>query len=450
MVTTSPDSVSALAGPGPGMAPSAADVGLEFVSSVIGARDPGALSLIEEGDLSEVAVPVYKFVAEYIRRYHQVPAFEIVTRWAGVMLPPAPGTVEHHADRVLNFAMIQATGGEVRGVAELLKAGKGREAIDAFTAASRRLVSDYSGAHGEDESSLAESIDELLTEYENASTSENEVTGVPTPWQPLNHLTLGWQPGEFYTFLGRPHMGKTWMTCVMVDAARRAGIPVLYLSLEMSRMRIHRRLAAIAAGCPYPGVRRGTLTPKQLTRYREALEYLRRPEASDVVVVGRRSVRSLSTVETKIAENAPGLVIVDGFYNLRIDDTKGMKENERVAEQCWALKEASEGFEVPLIGVSQFNRSVGDEDTRASLRQTGFSDAMARDPDGSFAIFMPPALKAVNECEIFCLKWREEDMAGTSLRVGFDTRAMDFGFRGYVDHEGRLTKDAPGQVALAF
>lgn len=428
-----------------------ADVGLEFVSAVLSAREPAALAWVEEGDLSDMARTVYRWVVEYVRRYSSVPPFELVAQYTGVGLPPALGTLEHHADQVLNFAMLQAAGDELRAVAELLQAGKGREAIDALTGASRRLTANYAGATGEDESSLAESIQDLLQDYYRASSTESVVTGIPTPWQPLDQMTLGWQPGEFYTFLGRPHKGKTWIACLFADAARRAGVPVLFLSLEMSRLRIHRRLACIAAGVSYSLVRRGRLSPMHFDRYQRCLAALAQPTA-DVVVVGRRSVRSLATVETKIAETRPKLVIVDGFYNLRVDEkgSSSLKENERVAEQCWALKEASEGHQLPLIGVSQFNRTVGDEDTRASLRQTGFSDAMARDPDGSFAIFMPQALKAHSEAEIFCLKWREEDLAGTSLRIGFCTNRMDFGFRGYVDHEGRLSASPPGAVDLEF
>ena len=66
------------------------------------------------------------------------------------------------------------------------------------------------------------------------SKSSNIVTGVPTGFTDLDHLTKGMHPGELIVVAGRPAMGKTTFAMNIAEhVALRAGMPVAIFSMEM-------------------------------------------------------------------------------------------------------------------------------------------------------------------------------------------------------------------------
>jgi replicative DNA helicase len=71
-----------------------------------------------------------------------------------------------------------------------------------------------------------------------------ESAGIKTPWPRLTEMTGGWSPGELIIVAGRPSMGKSVIELQQAYVSASAGIGAAYVSLEMSKESLVRRLVA--------------------------------------------------------------------------------------------------------------------------------------------------------------------------------------------------------------
>ena len=73
--------------------------------------------------------------------------------------------------------------------------------------------------------------------------------GVATGLRGLDELTGGWHNGELIVIGGRPSMGKTALASQFaLHAALHSRVPVVYLSLDLSRENLALRLTARVSG----------------------------------------------------------------------------------------------------------------------------------------------------------------------------------------------------------
>ena len=86
---------------------------------------------------------------------------------------------------------------------------------------------------------LKEAIDELT----NIQKNDDGLSGLPSGFSALDHVTLGWQPSDLSIVAARPSMGKTAFVLTMArNMAVEHKIPVAFFSLEMSSMQLVKRL----------------------------------------------------------------------------------------------------------------------------------------------------------------------------------------------------------------
>jgi len=67
-------------------------------------------------------------------------------------------------------------------------------------------------------------------------------TGIKTPWPRLTEMTGGWAPGDLTIIARRPSMGKSVIALQQAYTSACLGIGVAYISLEMSKEALVRRL----------------------------------------------------------------------------------------------------------------------------------------------------------------------------------------------------------------
>ena len=106
----------------------------------------------------------------------------------------------------------------------------------------------------EDESGVADHLrsidrlmDDTLAEVEQRMEHGcNGITGIPTGFDALDHVTAGWQRGDLNILAARPSVGKTAFALHLARAAAMAGRHVVVFSLEMQGERLG------DAGCLQP------------------------------------------------------------------------------------------------------------------------------------------------------------------------------------------------------
>lgn len=93
-----------------------------------------------------------------------------------------------------------------------------------------------------------------------AASQSKGMTGASTGYHSINQLTGGWQRTDQVVIAGRPAMGKTtWVLNTLLSAAC-CGVPVAFISLEMSKAQIYQKIFGMIAGVSTEKMRQGKVT----------------------------------------------------------------------------------------------------------------------------------------------------------------------------------------------
>ncbi|MBN2197483.1 MAG: replicative DNA helicase [Polyangiaceae bacterium] len=240
------------------------------------------------------------------------------------------------------------------------------------------------------------------------------ITGAPTGFTRLDRLTTGLHPGELFIVAGRPGMGKTsFVLNVAVNMAKPSAIDdadgpdvfaeasvvepgygVAFFSLEMPKEQLAARLLAAEARVDVSRIRSGSLRGDDWHKLTEAAARLsRRPIwLDDTPALGllelRAKIRRLQAeISRGTSELAParelGLVAVDYLQLMQGRRDAGSREQE-ISELSRGLKQLAKEMNVPVLALSQLNRSVETrtiKDKRPQLSDLRESGAIEQDAD---------------------------------------------------------------------
>ncbi len=291
---------------------------------------------------------------------------------------------------------------------------------------------------------LSDSYAQLRRDYDLVASGKG-VTGVPWPWEILNKDTQGMHRGDFYVIYGRPKSMKTWVgMTIAVHAYQEANARVLVYSMEMKPIRVLRRCAALLAKIDYTGLLQGTLNPIDRDKFFGILHQLKeedhtymdaRGHSPALLVTGRgkgdKSAGGVSSLQAKIREFQPDLVIVDGMYLMR-DDRGNIRtiDWKAVAHISQDLKATAQDMDVPLIGITQAKRGASKDAAAADLDELAYADAIGQDTDLAIRVQAreDPATKE-NEIILGFPGTRESKLNAFSIH---GTPATDFSFKSEV------------------
>ncbi len=272
------------------------------------------------------------------------------------------------------------------------------------------------------DSNFIDSIKERKERYLKVKELEG-IDGYHTPWYPLSKATGGWHAEELSIIVSRTGIGKSWMLLKVAEHAWLNGLSILFITNEMSIYQIERRLDAIYFKLPYSEFTEGMLPDTYEENYFSQLEELKEklnmPPMNIVSDVG-----GVSTLNSKIDQYKPDILLIDGMY-LLADDKMGKSKWERIANISWDLKKLSVNKKLPIITTTQFNKTAeGFRFDEVTLFSLGFSDSIGYDVSNAVAIFQNKDMKANNEMYVRLLKVREGE--AKDFTINWDLRRMDF------------------------
>ena len=239
------------------------------------------------------------------------------------------------------------------------------------------------------------SIKNLLTPIVNTIQErydqKRNVTGVPTGYADFDRMTAGLQPGELIVLAARPSMGKTALALNIAQAvAVDHRIPVLIFSLEMSKQSLVERMLCSEARVDYQKLRTGRIEPREwidltraMARLSEAPIAIDDSAASTALEIRAKARRWRSDPMFFSGERAKGfgLIVVDYLQLIRGRADLDSRERE-ISEISRSLKALAKELDVPVLALSQLNRSVEKrEDKRPLLSDLRESGAIEQDAD---------------------------------------------------------------------
>ncbi|MDD9811018.1 MAG: replicative DNA helicase [Gammaproteobacteria bacterium] len=246
-------------------------------------------------------------------------------------------------------------------------------------------ISERDGRRRKEFAALAELVTRSVKRIELLAKSGEAITGVPSGFTDLDDMTSGLQPGDLIIVAGRPSMGKTAFALNIAEyAAVKKQLTVAVFSMEMSGEQLGMRLLSSMGPIDSNRVRKGQLDDADWPRLSSAMGILSQAPVfvDDSVGLNPLELRSRAR-KLKREHGDLGLIIVD---YLQLMDASSTERHENRATQISSitrsLKMLAKELEVPVVALSQLNRSVEQRPDKrpvmADLRESG---AIEQDAD---------------------------------------------------------------------
>jgi replicative DNA helicase len=211
----------------------------------------------------------------------------------------------------------------------------------------------------------------------------SDVTGVATGFADLDERTSGLQPGDLIIVAGRPSMGKTAFALNIAEHVALDGkLPVAIFSMEMAGTQLAMRLLGSTGRLDQHKLRTGRLDDNDWPRLTNALGRL-----NDAAVFIDESA-ALTALELRARarrlhrqHKGLGLIVVD-YLQLMSATSQGENRATEISEISRSLKALAKELKVPLVALSQLNRSLEQRPNKrpvmSDLRESG---AIEQDAD---------------------------------------------------------------------
>jgi replicative DNA helicase len=208
--------------------------------------------------------------------------------------------------------------------------------------------------------SVAEMLPAVIDQIDEWHSNPGALRGLATGFTDFDKMTGGLRPGDLVIIAGRPSMGKSTLAVNMAEyAAINPNIraPVAIFSMEMPSEQIITRMLASIGGVPLSSLRSGRIADEDWARITGATSQLSEAKIfidetpaltpTDLRARARRLKR----------EHGLGLVVIDYLQLMQVPGNKENRATE-IAEISRGLKVLAKELAVPVVALSQLNRSV--------------------------------------------------------------------------------------------
>ena len=227
-----------------------------------------------------------------------------------------------------------------------------------------------------------------------ASANTGGMTGVPSGYNGLDNITSGWQASDLIIIAGRPAMGKTsFALSIAKNVAVDYQQPIAFFSLEMNGVQLVNRL--ISNVCEVAGSKllSGQLTDDEWQRFDGNINKL----SSAPIFIDDTPGLSVFELRTKarrlVREHEIKLLMIDYLQLMNANGMRFNSRQEEVSTISRSLKGLAKELNIPIIALSQLNRTVenreGEEGKRPQLSDLRESGAIEQDADMVLFVHRP-------------------------------------------------------------
>jgi len=296
-------------------------------------------------------------------------------------LVPAASNVEHYARIVRDTAILRklVSAGQVITDMGYERSGETTEIIDRaeqmlFEISQRRTTGDFS-----DIKELIAANFELVSRLQETG---DTIVGVSSGYPELDKMTTGFHPGNLIIVASRPSMGKSSLALSIATHLGMKEIPVALFTLEMSEQEVTQRLVSMEGKIDSQRLRTGQLTPDDWERFTTVSGKLANMPLS-IDDSGSTSIMEMRSKARRLKAKHPKLgMIIVVYVQLMIPDGDADNRVQEVSQISRGLKVLARELRVPIIAMSQLNRSVeGRHDKRPLLSDLRESGALEQDAD---------------------------------------------------------------------
>jgi replicative DNA helicase len=269
--------------------------------------------------------------------------------------------------------------------------------------------------------------------------SGESITGLATGLKDLDEMTSGLQPSDLIIVAGRPSMGKTTLVMNIAEhVAIQAAKPVLVFSMEMPSDSLAMRMMSSLGRIDQHRIRTGKLEDDDWPRVTSAVHMLSEAPLfiDDSPALSPAEMRARARRLMK-EHGQLGLIVVDYLQLMKVAGFKAENRTAEISEISRSLKSLAKELSVPVIALSQLNRSLEQrQDKRPVMSDLRESGAIEQDADLICFIYRDEVYNEDSPdkgcAEIIVAKQRNGPIGRVRVAfLGKYTRFEDLAFSGY-------------------
>jgi replicative DNA helicase len=324
-------------------------------------------------------------VGEHLQRLGQLEAAGGLAYLARLVEDtPSAANIRAYARIVREHAMLRQLieiGGDIAASAH---ATEGRTVSEIVDLAEQRVfeIADRGQRRGSGFISLKQILPKTIDRLDVLSHSTSDITGISTGFVDMDKMTAGLQRGELIIIAGRPSMGKTTLAInIAENAAIGNQVPTAIFSMEMSAEQLSFRMISSIGRVSQSRLRNGRLLDEDWSRIDSAVSMM----SNAPIYIDDSGALTPTEVRARARrlkrEHGLGLIVLDYLQLMQVTGTTENRATE-ISEISRSLKALSKELDVPVIALSQLNRSVEQRTDKkpvmSDLRESG---AIEQDAD---------------------------------------------------------------------
>ena len=286
-----------------------------------------------------------------------------------------------------------------------------------------------------------------------AAARQDGLSGLSSGFAKIDKLTSGWQNSDLIIIAARPAMGKTAFVLSMArKIAVDARVPCAMFSLEMSNVQLVNRLIVNVCEIPGEKIKSGQLLPyewgqldNRIRQLYDAPFYIDDTPSLSVFEL-RTKARRL------VREHGVKIILIDYLQLMNASGMSFGSRQEEVSNISRSLKGLAKELNIPIIALSQLNRSVekrdGEEGKRPQLSDLRESGAIEQDADMVCFIHRPEYYKIYQDEKGRNLRGMAEFIIAKHRNGAVDTVLLRFRneYARFQDPDEDAYIPAPGQT----
>ncbi|MGK2960465.1 MAG: replicative DNA helicase [Candidatus Malihini olakiniferum] len=276
---------------------------------------------------------------------------------------PSAANISAYADIVRERAVVREMIAVAHEIADAGYDPQGRSSEDLLDLAESRVfqIAENRASKDEGPKSIDRILEDAVSRIEQLYQRPHDgVIGVSTGYQDLDKKTAGLQKSDLIIVAARPSMGKTTFAMNLCEnAAMMQEKPVLIFSLEMPGEQIMMRMLASLSRVDQTRIRTGKLDDEDWARISSTIGILVEKKNMYIDDSSGLTPTELRSRARRVFREHDGLsmIMIDYLQLMRVPALLDNRTLE-IAEISRSLKALAKELQVPVVALSQLNRSL--------------------------------------------------------------------------------------------
>ena len=237
-------------------------------------------------------------------------------------------------------------------------------------------------------------VKDAVSILQKAAANKGGLTGLSTGYTKLDDYTSGWQPSDLVIIAGRPAMGKTSFALSLAkNIAVDLQEPIAFFSLEMSNVQLVNRLISNVCEISGKKILNGQLDDEEWSRLDKSISALQNSPIYIYYTPGMSIFELRTKARRLVREKGVKIIMIDYLQLMNASGARFGSRQEEVSTISRSLKGLAKELNIPVLALSQLNRTVenrdGLEGKRPQLSDLRESGAIEQDADMVLFVHRP-------------------------------------------------------------